>query len=154
MARWRETERTRIAAGGPKKFRPWTNREVAALKEAYARGDTKEAIAAALNRSPVAIKTQAMWQGLSRPPRQRWWTPERVGTLRRLYGEGVLLAVIAKTFGVTMPAINAKVRKLGLRRGSGPNMVARAAAIGRCTCGLLLPCRNCVGIDYTARRAA
>lgn len=60
-ALWRAETAAREAAGRPSTRRQWTNRELSALKVAYARGESIEAIAKALSRSPVAIECQVRW---------------------------------------------------------------------------------------------
>lgn len=89
----------------------WLVGEVAALRDLAARGFTGPQAAAAIGRTPSAVRAKALTIGLvfARP----WcWTPAQIATLRRLAAQGCTPRQVAEQIGRTVSAVHQEAFEL------------------------------------------
>jgi hypothetical protein len=90
----------------------WPAEQVTRLRQGIAAGQSHDAVAVALGRTPGAVKAQASRLGLARTAKR--WTPGRFALLEQRWAAGVRADRIAAELGVSPAAVMNKARALGL----------------------------------------
>lgn len=110
--------------------RHWTEAELATLRREYTAGGTKHA-AAALGRTPSAIKNMARKLKLAPPKPRQAWTPADDAIIKRIY-PGLGAGPLVKPLGRTINSIRQRAGIIGVRYQPSPDTRASArAAAGR-----------------------
>lgn len=109
-------ERLRHLALMPAVQRRWSADEVARLRAGYAEGVSPDALAAALDRTAVAVAAKAFALGLTADDRR--WTAEEDARLARMLAENLDMATIAARLGRRERGVSVHALKAGLRQPS------------------------------------
>jgi hypothetical protein len=119
---------------GPGSRRPWTEADVATLRESYPTAMSSAEIGRRLGRTAEAVETAAYYREIrrpARPPRRKW--PALAAGLAQLDREGLTNAEIAARFGCPRSMVTHYRRAAGLpprRSGPRPGHGRRAGDIG------------------------
>jgi hypothetical protein len=96
--------------------RPWTDRDLGILARAYGACQSLAGLAAALGRTPMAVRTMANRLGLKVDGGQRPWTAAEAERVKEAWGK-VRTKDLARELGRSASAVKQKAEKLGLDSG-------------------------------------
>jgi hypothetical protein len=92
----------------------WSAAQIEHLERSIAAGQSCDAIAAEIGRTPAGVAAQAKRLGLQRSDGRPRWTDDRVQLLERRWHENIRVPEIAAELGAAPGTVIAKARALGL----------------------------------------